>query len=795
MATNFHPLSPDKLRWQVDEKSLKFQSTADVQPAAEIVGQPIARDALAFGLASTAPGQNIFVRGLTGTGRMTLVRSLLESMEPAPRRRVDLCYVHNFRQPDRPRLITLPAGQGRQLRREIHNAAVFIRDRLDEALNSGPIAARRQAIQERIDKQIRRITGPLENKLRKEGLTLVRIQTGPVSQTAIFPLVMDKPVPPEELKEMVTKGQAGEYDYENWEKGREKYSKEAQKTTQEANRAWEAGLEELREFNESEARKLLENLTDSIVEHFAHDGVTAFISEIIDDVLEQRLGGDTGKLADPTQLYGVNVISQQRESDQAPVIVETTPSVINLLGTIDPAWLGTSRVVSSYRGIRAGSLVQADGGFLVLDARDVLTETGAWKMLMRTLRTGVVEIVPPELGWPYSAQSLKPEPIPVKVRVVLIGDDQLFAQLDRIDADFTDLFKVLADFDTELERSDETMHNYAGVIARLVARENLRHFDRSAVAALIEHGARIAGRSGMLTARFGRLADLAREADYLAALDDDKQVGREHVENAVQRTKYRASLAQVRHTRALTDGKLRIAVRGNIIGQVNGLAITRTGTLTYGFPTRITATVGPGRSGLLSIEGASDLSGRVHTKGFHILGGLLRHLLRTEHPLTFSASLAFEQSYGGIDGDSASAAEACCLISALTAIPLRQELAVTGAIDQHGHIQAVGSVNEKIEGFFDTCQAIRQTGDQGVIIPRANAGDLMLRRDVVRACQAGSFNIYVAETIHQVLEMLTGQKAGVLLEGRYSEGTLLHRARQRAAELWRMAQDASPGSK
>lgn len=792
MASNFHPLSPDKLRWRVDESRLEFDTTADVTPVEEIVGQPIARDAMAFGLSSSAAGQNIYVRGLTGTGRMTLVRNLLESMEPAPRRRVDLCYVHNFRQPDKPRLITLPAGQGRQLRREVHDIAIFIRDRLDEALNSGPIAARRQAIQDRIDKQIRRITGPLEDKLRKEKLTLVRIQTGPVSQTAIFPLVMDKPVPPEELKDMAAKGQAEEKDYERWEKGREKYRKEARDVTREANRAWEAGLEELRDYNEGEARKLLENLTSPLLERFEHDGVTAFITEVIDDVLEQRLSGDTGKLADPTQLYGVNVISQHRESEQAPVIIETTPSVINLLGTIDPAWLGTSRVVSSYRGIRAGALVQADGGFLILDARDVLAETGAWKLLMRTLRTGVVEIVPPELSWPYSAQSLKPEPIPVKVRVVLIGDDELFAKLDRIDREFTDLFKVLADFDTELERSNEIMQQYAGIIARLVEHEALRHFDRSGVAALIEHGARIAGRAGRLTARFGRLADLAREADYLAARDEAGEVSREHVETAVERTKYRASLPRVQYLRALTDGRLRIAVRGHVIGQINGLAITRTGALTYGFPTRITATLGPGRSGLLSIEGASDLSGQIHTKGFHILGGLMRHLLRPDHPLTFSASLAFEQSYGGIDGDSASAAEACCLISALTAVPLRQELAITGAIDQHGHIQAVGSVNEKIEGFFDTCQAIRLTGDQGVIIPRANSGDLMLRKDIVRACEAGSFHIYVAETIHQGLEILTGQKAGVLLEGRYAEGTLLHRARQRSAELWQMARDASP---
>jgi ATP-dependent Lon protease len=359
--------------------------------------------------------------------------------------------------------------------------------------------------------------------------------------------------------------------------------------------------------------------------------------------------------------------------------------------------------------------------------------------------------------------------------------------LEALDPDFAHLFKVLADFEEVIPRDDAGVRCYANVVARIARDEELPAFDRTALAELCEHGARIAARRGKLTARFGRLADLVREAAFLAGRDNRQTVTREDVQAAVRRTKARTDLPSRRFQELVRDGTLRIATRGAEVGQINGLAVMSAGQLAYGFPTRITATIGPGSRGAINIEREAELSGAIHTKGFYILGGLLRHLLRTQHPLAFDASVAFEQSYAGIDGDSASAAEICCLLSALTELPIRSDLAMTGAIDQVGHILPIGAVNEKIEGFFDACVATELTGSQGVVIPAANAGDLMLRHDVVEAAEAGRFQVHAIETIHEAIGLFTGVDPGQRGDdGQYPPDTVLGRAVQQAAAFWEM---------
>ncbi|MHC4817150.1 MAG: Lon-insertion domain-containing protein, partial [Planctomycetota bacterium] len=398
---------------------------------------------------------------------------------------------------------------------------------------------------------------------------------------------------------------------------------------------------------------------------------------------------------------------------------------------------------------------------------------------------GRLEIVPTEFSVPMWAPALNPEPIPVRVKVILLGDAGIYYLLDQHDPDFGDLFKVLADFDPEIAREPEGVRQYAGVLARIARDEKLPPFHKGGVAALVEHGARIAARHDKLTARFSRVADIAREAAYLARKANAKTVSGEDIEEAVLRTRRRADLPSRRFREYLADGTIQIQTSGSVVGQVNGLAVIRAGPLTYGFPARITASIGAGSAGIINIEGQAQLSGAIHTKGFHILGGLLRHLLRADHPLAFSASVAFEQSYGGIDGDSASGAEICCLLSALTGIPIKQERAITGAIDQVGHFQAIGGVNEKIEGFFDTCRDRGLTGDQGVVIPRSNAGDLMLRRDLVEACQKDEFHVYAVESIQEALEALTGVAAGEPdEEGAYPEDSVLGKAVHQARQYW-----------
>lgn len=791
-----HPtrLNPDALRWSYDESCLSFEHTGEVDAAEGIVGQQVAIEAMRFGVECDAPGQNIYVRGVTGTGRMTMVQSVLHELDPQPRRRLDRCYVHNFSQPDRPRLITLPAGDGPIFRRAMRQAADFIQHRLGEVLESPAVKARREVIQEGTRSKVEAITGPAEKELREAGLALVQMQTGPVTRNAIFPLRDGQPLPPDELRKLVQDGDISAGELQQIEQKIKQFAKQTEAVSARAGQVWQEGVAALEEVVEEEIRAVLDNLTQPILAQHEDPKVRDFITEVIEDVFENRLpGNDPEKLPDAAIIYGVNVVCSHEEDDASPVITENTPTVANLLGTVEPDFIGSGQVASNYRGVRAGALVRADGGFLVLDARDVLTEPGAWRMLMRALRTGCVEIVPAELGWPLTTQSLKPEPIDIVVRVILLGSSGLYYQLDQVDQDFSDLFKVLADFNSEIERSEEGVRQYAAAVARLCSREGLLPFSACGVGALAEHGARIAARAGKITARFGRIADIVREAVFIANKEGTERVERRHVEETVARTRYRASLPSKRFQELVADGTIRLETTGSQVGQINGLAVIQAGPLSYGFPARLTATVGAGRAGVIDIEGAAALSGSIHTKGFHILGGLLRYILRSDHPLAFSASIAFEQSYGGIDGDSASGAEFCCLLSAMTNVPIRQGIAMTGAIDQHGHIQAIGGVNEKVDGYFDACRSQGLTGEQGVIIPKSNAGDLMLHPDVVEACRDGQFHVYAVSHVGEALEVLTGMQAGdPACAGDYPDDSLLALAQQQATEFFRKSLNNKP---
>ena len=781
-----HQISPDKLRWQVNEENLKFTSTREVKPVAGIVGQPVALEALKFGLECKAPGQNVYVRGITGTGRMTMIRSLLDELDLLPWHQLDRCYVHNFKHPDQPRLITLPAGEALDFRQTMRQISDFIDYKLKEFINTAPLKARREAIRQRTQNKINRITKPFEEDLKKAGMALVNVQAGPSMQTVICPVVDNESILPDQYALLHQEGKVSDEDFAVFEKRFEEYSQQIQEISEQVSTFYQKGLANAGKVNEDELVLVLINLTRNLRTVLNDDNVNQFLDEVIADILEYRLAETPpGQLPAASVVYGVNIIAGHKGESPCPVVIENLPTVGNLFGSIETHWVD-GNAMSDYRGIRAGSIVHADGGYLVLDALDVMREPDSWRSLMRALRTEQVDIVPADSNFPFRKHSLSPQPISINLRIILLGSHSLYYQLDQLDPDFSDLFKVLVDFDTEIERSDRSVEQYAGVIARLVRDEGLRHFERSAIAALAEHGARIASRIGKITARFGRIADIAREASYLAEKADSTDVDRSHIEETVKRTKYRASLPSRRFQELIDNNTIWVPVSGQRAGQINGLAVIHTGNLMYGFPARITATIGAGTAGVINIEDHAALSGAIHTKGFQILGGLIRHLLRTDHPLAFSASVTFEQSYGGIDGDSASGAEICCLLSALTGIPLKQSIAMTGAIDQHGRVQAIGGVNEKIEGFFDTCNATGLTGEQGVIIPTSNAGDLMLRQDVVLACVEDRFHIYSVERIQDALQILTGIPTGELDEnGDYPEDSLLALAKRRALEFWK----------
>ena len=781
---SIEPLPPDRLRWACDLAQLTFASTADLAPVRGVIGQDAALEALRFGLSTGAPGQNIFVRGLWGTGRLTSVRHLLEELRPHCPVLKDRCYVHNFLQRDRPRLITLPAGQGQTFRRRMDELAGFVAKDLPAVLSSEGTKARLGVIDRQSKEKLEQLTAPFEASLREAGLALVSVQAGSVVQPAMVPLINGRPVPPEEFEQLRAQGQVTEEQYEALKEASIRFQEQLAQISAAANEIRHRHAEAVRQLMESLARGVLGQMVSRIESEFPDASVKAFLAGLTEDLVTHRLASDDRR-AEFTRLCQVNVVLEHDTGESCPIVVENSPTLRNLLGTIDYEFGPDDEVRTSHTGVQAGALLRADGGYLLLEAHDVISEPGAWTMLVRTLRTGRLEISPPELTLRWPGPSLKPEPIDVDVKVILLGDARTYYLLDAHDSDFPQLFKVLADFDTVIPRDAQGVNHYAGVLARIAAEEDLPPFDRSAVGALAEHGARIAARQGKMTARFGRLADVAREAAFVASRDDHAPINADDVREAVRNGRRRNDLPARHFIENVAEGRIRLTTSGQAIGQLNGVAVLQAGPLTYGFPTRITATVAPGTAGVINIEREADLSGSIHTKGFYILGGLLRSLLRTDHPLAFDASIAFEQSYGGIDGDSASGAETCCLISALTRIPLRQDMAMTGAIDQMGHVMTIGAVNEKIEGVYDACQALGAGGTEGMIIPRANAGDLMLRADVIEACAAGRFHVYAVDTIHAALELLTGMPTPPAdAQGHYAEGSVLDLAVRRARDFW-----------
>ena len=773
------------LRWRCDPALFDFETTADIDPSVGVLGQPTAKEALEFGIQCMSPGQNVFVRGPRGTGRIRMVRHLLETLKPQTDKLKDYCYVHNFDRPDRPRLITLMAGQAESFKSTMLSLGEYVNEGLSKALDGEPFLSQRQAIQDRVQSDMRGLSKPLETDLAASGMTLVTPNQGNMSQATLFPVFEGQPVPHEQFRLLLTQEKITQEQFDAYETALPQFQKQLQEVTRKIGDIYQDAGQEMKTLIQGGARKLLSVHIETITKQFSDPQIQSHIDQIVEDITENRLQSEEEHQPDFRELYGVNVVLTHTDKVNRPRIEESTPNLINLLGTVEPEWKSGGRPSSDYRGVRAGALLHADQGYLILDVNDLMSEPGAYRAMMRTLRTGLLEIVPPEVGFMRQQIVTQPEPIKVNVRVILIGDAQTFYQLDYADPDFRELFKVLADFDTEIARDKIGINQYASVLAQLCVDESLCGFDRTAVAALVEHGARIVARPNKLTSKFGRIADIAREAFYVA---DGKVVTDKDVKSAVRRTKARASLPSRNFQALVENGTIIVETKGHVVGQINGLAVMRSGPLTYGFPARITTTISPGNAGLINIEGAASMSGSIHTKGFQILGGLLRHLIAPEHPLAFSASIAFEQSYGGIDGDSASGAEIVCLLSALTQVPIKQTMAMTGAIDQHGHVEAIGGVNEKIEGFFDACEHFGLTGEQGVVIPRANAGDLMLREDVVAACMDNKFHIYAVDRIEEAIELMTGVEAGYVdSEGNYPMGSVLQIAVRKAQEFWRMS--------
>lgn len=768
-------LKTEALRAVCDSAALGFKSTDEIPRLEEVIGQPRAFKALELGMEVTGPGYNVFALGLPGSGKTTLIRDHLErraSNEPVPE---DWCYVNNFADPHQPKLLRLPQGQALKLKKDLHELIQRCEQEIPRVFTS-----------EEYTNEKGRLTGEVE-KVQEEELsrlnTLAEKNNFVLAQTSfgimLVPGVAGKPAEPGELESLSPEQRQK---LEKLEKELQEEVKKSLGRVQSETRDFHAALQQL---DERTALFAVEHLVESMKEKYTgQDQVVAHLDAMKADIVanaEQFRGGEkeppraTGRVAelDVRQRYKVNVLVDNSDCEGAPVIVENHPSYHNLIGRIEhEVVLGAT--LTNFTLIRPGALHRANGGYLILPAREVLLNQYAWEGLQRALRDQALRIV--ELGTQIgllSTATLEPEPTPLNVKVVLIGTPLLYYMLRSHDEDFTKLFKVKAEFATLMERTKATEREYALFVKAVIDDNQLAPFDHTAVARIIEYGSRLAEDQTKLSTRFGNVADLIREAAHWAKKEGKELVDAAAVDRAIDEAIYRSNLIEERVQEMMATGSLLIDVSGEALGQINALSVLQIGGYAFGRPTRVTATVYPGKDGVIDVEREAKLGGPIHTKGVLIISGFMGSRFGQKRPLSLSSRITFEQSYDEIEGDSASAAELIAILSAVGQVPLRQDRAITGSVNQHGDIQVVGGINEKIEGFFTTCKQQGLTGSQGVIIPQGNAAHLMLKQEIVEAVAAGKFNVWTISTVDEGLRLLTDKDPGELQkDGSYPEGSI-----------------------
>jgi len=795
------PLQPEQLFSACDPAVFAFETTAELLERVEILGQPRAEDAVRFGVGIEQEGFNIYALGPVGTGKRHMVDHFLRECAARRPAAPDTCYVHNFEESHRARVLRVPAGKAVELQQAMADFVEAVRTSLARAMESEEYQARRRVLEQQFEERPEQAFDQLRAQARERGLAMLRTPVGIV----FAPLkAEDEVMPPEEYKELPAD------ERKQIEGAVEELQVEVQKVLRQAP-AWEremqAALRELnREMTTHAVGHLIEELRasfDELPQVLAFlDAVEKDIVEHAEDLLQVRTASDPAQLAaqvlaggptepSPVLRYKVNVMVDHQGHEHAPVVCEEHPTYANLVGRVEHvAQMGA--LVTDFHLIRPGALHRANGGYLVLDARALLTQPYAWEALKRSLKTREVRIE--SLGQVLgvvSTVSLEPEPVPLQVKVVLLGEPLLYYLLCAYDPEFGELFKVAADFDDRLARSDGGEQQYARLVAGVVEHGGLRPFDRGAVARVVEHGSRLVGHAEKLSAHTESVADLVREADYWAGQEGLDVVGAVQVQRAVDAQVHRADRLRERVQESILRGTVFIDTDGARVGQINGLSVIQLGRFAFGQPNRITARVRLGKGEVVNIEREVELSGPIHSKGVLIMSSFLASRYAADEPLSLSASLVFEQSYAGVDGDSASCAELLALLSAIADCPLHQSLAITGSVNQHGLVQPIGGVNEKIEGYYDICAGRGLTGRQGVVIPRANVPHLMLRHDVVAAAKAGLFHVYAVETVDDAIELLTGQAAGAPdADGRYPDGTVNGAVERRLRDLARRRKEA-----
>jgi len=773
-------LSSEQARRKCDPQSLGFETTQEVRPIEGIIGQGRAVQALQFGLDIAGRGFNVYVAGIPGTGRTTAVQAFLEERAKDQEVPPDWCYVNNFQDPYRPKTLRLPAGQGRTLRRAIRTVIERARQDVPQVFDSDEYRDRREQVQAELELEQQNLLQKTQQHAQEAGFLLQITSMG----TMLVPMKDGKPMEQQEFMGLDAEVRQG------LEQRQEELQEELQDTLREIRGLEKNRRERVQTLDREVALYAVGLLMEELIETYQQlPEVVSYLHAMQEDIVEHidlfRKGSEEEGKGEgsspqapwkeqvPFRKYEVNVIVDNRGLEGAPVVIEQNPTYQDLFGRIEKeAQFGALH--TDFTLVRGGSILRANGGYLVLPVEEVLRNLFVWDGLKRAVRNGevIIEELGERLGY-ITTRGLRPEPIPLNVKVVLIGSPLVYHLLNQADEDFDELFKVKADFDVRMDRTEENIQDYLSSVCRLCRTEDLRPLTCEAAGKVIEQSSRLAEDQEKLSTHFAEGADLIREADFWAGRDGVEQVEARHIQKAVEEKIYRSSMIQERIQEMIHRDTLLIDIDGEKVGRINGLAVISLGDYAFGRPNRITASIGLGRGGLVDIEREAKLGGPIHTKGVLILSGYLVQQYAQDKPLSLSARLVFEQSYEGVEGDSASSPELYALLSGLSGLPIRQGIAVTGSVNQQGEVQAIGGVNEKIEGFFEVCRAKGLTGAQGVMVPRSNVQNLMLKEEVAAAIAKGEFHIWPVKTIDEGIEVLTGVTAGERGEdGKFPEGTV-----------------------
>ncbi len=784
-------LKPEQLKKQFPEGLFPFATTQDLSPLDTIIGQERALRAMELALGIQSSGYNIFVTGASGTGRTTIVRDILNQFaekQPVPS---DWVYVYNFTDPDSPEAFPLPAGMGKEFQWDMDQLILTLKREIKRAFSSENYDEQKMIILNRTNEQKRKLIQQLDEEAKRLGL---QIQSTPMGFQTII-LKEGKPIKPEDYEQLAPEEkedisqriQLLENKIAETVRALTRMDMEAQKSLKTLNErvagfVTQQYVDELKEKYQEHKQiiRYLENVSRDII-----NNITEFLTEVEKE--EQKAPVEMERRSH-FKRYKVNVVVDNRHLTGAPVIDETNPTYNNLIGRIEKhAVFGT--YMTDFTMIKAGSLLRANGGYLMVDAHQILKNPFVYDALKRAIKNKEIRIEDvSELYGFISSAVIKPQPIPLDVKVILIGSSLIYYLLQAYDEDFSKIFKIRADFDYETHSVPETITRYAQFIKKVVDEEQLLPFDRSAVREVIIYGHRLVEDQKKISLQLGRIVGILREASYWARQDQQEIVSAEHVQKAVTEYEFRHNLVEEKIQEMIERDIYRIQVDGEAIGQINGLAVLNVGNYSFGRPNRITAKTYIGNEQVVHIERKARLSGKIHDKGVYVFSGFFNSKFGSHIPLSFSASLTFEQSYSTIDGDSASSTELFALISSLAEVPIKQGIAVTGSVNQNGEIQAIGGINEKIEGFYRVCKAKGLTGEQGVIIPRSNVAHLMLKDEVIQAVAEGKFHIWAIDTVEDGLEILTGLPAGERnARGRFPRNTLYHRVEQNLKKLARRA--------